>query len=202
MVYCAAAKPVSHSIQQMFADRGFGEMSETRKRTGGKARSKSKAKAAAVRTPGIVKDMSGAAVYAFQPRNKTANAMETMMSKKNQFDRMSQETAVLQKEGVEALVKSGSIAMKGMEDIFKTCMQVSQTSAEKGAEGFKALLGCRTLNELAETHNKLAQQSFDDFMTTATRLSELAVKLATDAFEPINDQFNRSIRKASDAAAA
>lgn len=124
------------------------------------------------------------------------------MTQKKQFDRVTQDMASSGKDHMEAVIQSGNIMFKGMEDMMKTCMQMAQTSAEKGAQGFKTLLGCRTLNELTEVNNRLAQQGFDDFMATATRLSELSVKLASDAFEPINDQLNRSLRKVSEAAAA
>ncbi len=146
----------------------------------------------------------GSTVTAFRPRNAAVTqTMETLMTqKKQQFDRMTQDAAASGKESMDAVIQSGNIVFKGMEDVFKTCIQMAQTSAEKNAQGFKSLLGCRTLSELTEANNRLAQQSFDDFMATTTRLSELTVKLASEAFEPINDQMNRSIRKVSDAVAA
>jgi phasin family protein len=84
----------------------------------------------------------------------------------------------------------------------KTCMGLAQKTAEKNGEAFKTLLSCKTVNEFAAVQNRLAQEGFDDFMTHATRLSELGVKLASDGFAPINDQLGKAIKKAGDAMAA
>ena len=56
--------------------------------------------------------------------------------------------------------------------------------------------------ELTEAQNKLAQQSFDDFMAGATKISEISVKVCGEAFEPLNAQMNTALKKASEAAAA
>ncbi|MBU0800739.1 MAG: phasin family protein [Alphaproteobacteria bacterium] len=130
-------------------------------------------------------------------------AMETIMTKsKEQMEKLSNEAAAVSKDHVEALMKSGSIFMKGYEDIMKTYMGLAQKTAEKNGEAFKTLLSCKTVNEFAEVQNRLAQQGFDDMMTGATKLSELTVKLASEGFAPINDQMSKSIKKASDAMAA
>jgi phasin family protein len=129
--------------------------------------------------------------------------METFMTqKKNQYDKIAADAASAQKEHVDALMQSGKIAMEGMEDIFKTCIALTQTMAEKNAQAFKSLIGCKTLNEFTEAHTRVTQTNFDDIMSGATRLSELAVKTATDALEPINEQFTRSMKFANDALAA
>lgn len=81
-------------------------------------------------------------------------------------------------------------------------MTLAQDSAEKSAAAVKTLLGCKTLNELTEVQNKLAQESLDGFITSATKLSELSVKVATESFEPLNAQLSKTIKKASEAVAA
>jgi hypothetical protein len=58
------------------------------------------------------------------------------------------------------------------------------------------------LNEFTDVQTRMAQASFDEFMTNSTRLSEKAVKLMTEAMEPINDQMGKSIKRASDTMAA
>ena len=130
-------------------------------------------------------------------------AMESMMTKsKEQFEKLSNEASVVGKEGLDALMKSGSIFMKGYEDILKTYMGLAQKTAEKNGEAFKTLLSCKTVNEFVAVQSRLTQQGIDDFMTGTTRLSELSVKLASDGFAPINDQMGKAIKKAGDAMAA
>lgn len=135
----------------------------------------------------------------FQP----SQAMEMMMTKsKEQIEKLSSEAANIGKESMDAWMKSGNVFMKGYEDIFKTCMTIAQKSAEKNGEAFKTLMGCKTVTEYAEVQNRLAQQGFDDFMTGATKISELGIKLATDGFAPINDQLTKAMKKAGETIAA
>lgn len=134
---------------------------------------------------------------------KQAKDMENIMTQgKSQFDKLSQDASKSTKEQFEALIKSGNIFMKGFEDMTGAYMSWAQSSAEKNSQAVKALLGCKTINEYAETQNKWVQQNFDDFMAGTTKLSELSVKVATDAFEPLNDHVSKSIKKAADSVAA
>lgn len=129
--------------------------------------------------------------------------MENIMTQaKAQYEKLTNEATSSGKEGLEALVRSTNIWIKGSEDLFKTYLSLAQDTATKNSEAFKTLLACKNLNELTEAQNKLAQESFDGFMAGATKISELSVKLATEALEPINDQVSKNIRKATDAVAA
>ena len=120
---------------------------------------------------------------------------EIMSNSKNPFGKMPEDTAKLCKEGQEALVESGKIYAKHMESITQFLTGLTQESVEKNTEAFKSLWGCKTLQDLTEAQSKLAQENFDDFMASATKLSELSIKLATEAFEPLNDQFSKTIQK-------
>lgn len=164
---------------------------------------KSKAKKpAAESTVRKAANASGNGFGAFYDIKNNATMEKFMSQGKNQFEKLSQDAANAGKEHVEAFVKSGNIFAKGFEDFLKTYASLAQSSAERNAQAFKALLGSKTLNEYTETQNRVAQENLDDFLSGVTRLSELGVKLATETFEPINDQVSKSIKKASEALAA
>jgi phasin family protein len=130
--------------------------------------------------------------------------LETNMFKGNnkQIDQLTQDAAVMGQAQVDALVKSTTIFTKGMEDIMKTCMELAQEAGEKSQSIAKTMMSCKTINEFADVQTKLAQASFDEFMTNATKISEKSVKLCTEAMEPINDQMGKAMKKATDALAA
>lgn len=158
---------------------------------------------------GLLPAMAGGsfipATLSFNPLRKTDifKSMETFMTQnKTQYDKFANDAAAAGKENVEAFLKSTNIWVKGTEDLIKTCMTLAQENASKNSEAIKTLMGCKTLNELTEVQNKLAQETFDGFMSGATKLSELTVKLTTDALEPINDQVSKSIKKATESVAA
>jgi phasin family protein len=131
------------------------------------------------------------------------DTMETLMNtQKNQFEKISADATEQARQASDILTKSGTVMMKGIEQIMKTCMGIAQTSSEKNAEAVKQLMACKTINEFTEIQNRLSQQNFDELMQNATKLSEICIKVCTEAFDPINDQFSKAIKKASDQMAA
>lgn len=133
----------------------------------------------------------------------TPKSMESMMSKsQSQFDNMSKDANAVVKDGVEAFVKSGKIAAERMQDIMSTCMSMAQDASEKQASAMKNLMACKTINEVTDCQSKLAQASFDEMMSAFTKMTEMSIKMATEAVEPINDQVSKSIKKATESIAA
>ncbi len=128
--------------------------------------------------------------------------LDANLFKGKQFEKVTQGAAVLGQDQVDAVMKSSSIFTRGLEDLIKTCMDIAQDAGEKSASATKTLMACKTLNELTEYQTRLAQSSFDDFMNNATKISEMSVKLCTEALQPINDQLGKTIKKASSTLAA
>lgn len=129
-------------------------------------------------------------------------SMEKIMSSsKNQYEKISADATAASRQGVEAFIKSGTTFAKGAEQMFKTVAEIVQASTERNSAAMKDLLSCKTLNELTEAQNRIAQENFEEVMTASTKLSEMAIKLTTEAFEPINDQVTKSMKKASQLAA-
>lgn len=140
---------------------------------------------------------------AFQPLMDNDYFKEINMFQGNkQFEKLAQDGAALGQDQMDAVMKSSTILTKGLEDIIKTCMEIAQDAGEKSASATKTVLACKTLNELTEVQSKLAQSSFDNFLSNATKLSEMSVKVCTDCFAPINDQVGKAMKKATDSVAA
>lgn len=136
---------------------------------------------------------------------KAYEKMEKMMTKANAanpFDKLSSETMTFGKDCSDACTKSGKIFMKGFEEIVGTVVSLMQSSAEKNAKLMKEALSSKTLNEFAEVQNKMAQSGFDDFMSSATKLSEMSVKILSDATEPVNSHITKAVQKATESIAA
>lgn len=130
-------------------------------------------------------------------------AMETIMGNNQfQFDQFTNEASAFSRENMEAFVQCGNIWFKGVEDIISTAASLAQTSAEKQSEYVKQALSAKTLNEWAETQNKIVQASFDDFMQGATKMTEISVKVVSDAAEPFNAQVAKTMKKTTQNMAA
>jgi len=106
------------------------------------------------------------------------------------------------KESADAWMQCGTIFAKGMEEMMKACMGRAQSAGEKNADVVKSLMACKTINEFAETQNRIAQGTFEEAMSAGAQISEMSVKMMMEAFEPINKQMSTAMKKANDKIAA
>ncbi len=128
--------------------------------------------------------------------------METFTMKPNKnFDKIAQDATASAQEQFEALTQVANNCTKNLEQWTKTCMEMTQETTDELASSAKSLLACKTINEYAEAQSKFAQATFEKIMGNATKLSELSIRLANDSLQPLNEQVNKAIKKASDLAA-
>jgi len=66
---------------------------------------------------------------------------------------------------------------------------------ENVAQTAKALLAAKTLREAADLQNDWAKASFDKLVAEGTKVSELSVKVANEAFQPLNARMNVAVEK-------
>lgn len=123
-------------------------------------------------------------------------------AKKTDFEKTANDAAAFGKEQMEAYSKATSAMAKGSEELLKTCITLSQEAAEKNAAAVKALMACKTLNELTEMQGRLVQEGVEGMISGMTKLSELSVKIASESLEPINAQYSKAMKKAGESMAA
>lgn len=105
------------------------------------------------------------------------------------------EVATLNKQNVEAMVKASDVLAKGAESVGKAYFDFAQSSAEASVEATKAMMGAKTVKDMVDIQSDYARTSFDNFMAESTRISEMTVKLANEAFAPIQAQVNAAFEK-------
>lgn len=119
-----------------------------------------------------------------------------------QFDNILKDTADFNAGYSEACTKSSAIFMKGMENIMGTMMSLAQGAAEKQAEVVKEIMSIKNVNELSDIQSKLMKSGFDDFVSGATKISEISAKVLTDSAAPVSAQMTQAAQKATKAKAA
>ncbi len=137
-----------------------------------------------------------------QPPKEANMTQNNTQNTTKAFEKLNADATAFGQENLDAMIQSSTLFFKGAENLMKTCATLTQESAQKNAEALQTLMSCKTLNELTETQNQLAQDSFDGFIAQATKLSELSLKLAKESLEPINAQVTRTVKRAKDSAAA
>lgn len=106
------------------------------------------------------------------------------------------EVSAMNKESVDAFVKAGEVLTKGSESVGKAYFDFAQASAEASVEATKAMMGAKTVKDFFDIQSEFARTSFDNFLSESTRLSEMSVKVANEAFDPLKAQLNGSFEKA------
>lgn len=138
-----------------------------------------------------------AAIYASKEQVEKAiatgtEALEKAFSmSKDRFE----DIAKMGKEQVDACVTAGNVATKGMETINAEAMAFTKTQIEDQISAAKAMMGAKTLQELIELQNGYAKSAFEAYSAYTTKMSEVATKVAQDAFAPINAQVQASVEK-------
>lgn len=92
----------------------------------------------------------------------------------------------LSKENADALVKSGTVAAKGLEDVAKASQDYIALSSEKADAAFKALFACKSPAEILELNSKLAREAVEGVIADSRKFVELTQSVVTATLEPIS----------------
>jgi phasin family protein len=105
------------------------------------------------------------------------------------------------KENLEALMASGNIVARGVQDLSKTVVALAQESLEDSIAAGKALVGAKTLKEVIDLSSSLAKSNFDKLVAESSRLGKLSSKLAEEALAPIHGRVDAAVKKLTKTAA-
>lgn len=103
------------------------------------------------------------------------------------------ELAAFNKGNFEAFVAAGTAAAKGFETLSAQVIACNQKAVETGVATAKALLGCKTIQDMVEVHSDLTRKGIDEWLAEGTKLSELTVKVANQTAEPINSRLSEAV---------
>jgi phasin family protein len=90
------------------------------------------------------------------------------------------------KDNVEALVKSSSLAVKGIEDLTKAYSTLANQSFEQTSAAVKALTAAKSPTEFQTIYSGLAKSGFESFFAETRKIQELANSVVTSSIAPIN----------------
>jgi phasin family protein len=133
--------------------------------------------------------------------DKAASVIETTQDQfakaaETQF-KAADEVAAFGKSNVDAFMQAGTIFFHGFEEIARTMVGLTQAQVEANMSTAKALISAKTLTELTDLQSAYTKTAFDHAVTEATHLSELAIKIANEAIEPISARVTATIEQMS-----
>lgn len=103
--------------------------------------------------------------------------------------------ASLGQDNVDAMVRSGTIMAKGLEVLGNEMMAFARTSMEDNVAATKALFGVKSVRELVDMQTEYTRKNMNQFLAESAKLTELSVKVANEAMEPIQARVNVAVEK-------
>jgi phasin family protein len=105
------------------------------------------------------------------------------------------ELTEMTQKNVEAFVKAGNAWAKGAESIGKAYFNLAQVSAEAGVEVAQAMFAAKTLKDVVDVHSGYTKASLETIVAEGKKINDMTLKVANEAFEPIQHQVNANIEK-------
>ena len=96
------------------------------------------------------------------------------------------------KESLESAISSLGTWSKGAQAIATEVIDYSKKSVEESAAAWERILGAKTLENAFEVQSEYVKSSYEDFVAEATKLGDLYVDFAKEAYKPFEGAFARA----------
>jgi phasin family protein len=106
----------------------------------------------------------------------------------------------MHKNMFDACVACNTTWTKGCEDISKMWMQSCQSMTQQWMQTCKTMMTAKTVKEAMDTQGEFMRTQFDTTMAETTKITELCVKLASEATEPVQSQWSQMVSSFNKAA--
>jgi len=93
------------------------------------------------------------------------------------------------KDGFEAYVASSTAMTKGFQDIAKEASEFSRKAFEKGTAAFEKATAAKSFDKALEVQQAYAKESYEALVAEMTKMGEMYVAAAKEAYKPFEASF-------------
>jgi phasin family protein len=93
------------------------------------------------------------------------------------------------KDGFDAAVRSFGEMNKGFQAIAAEVTDYSKKAFEDSTRAFEQLVGAKSIEQAVEIQSQYAKKAYDTYMAEMSKLGEMYVGLAKDAYKPVEAAF-------------
>ncbi len=97
----------------------------------------------------------------------------------------------LGKENVDNAMKNFGATSKGFQEIATEMADYSKKSFEDGTAALEQLMAAKSLDKALEVQTDYYKAAYEGFVGQATKIGEMYVGMAKDAYKPIEDAFGK-----------
>ena len=102
----------------------------------------------------------------------------------------------LAREACEAFAQSQGVMARGFEALGLELVGLARSGIDRAAKTASEMLSVKTWSDAIDVNAGLARDSFDTFVDGSTRLSELGIKFAREAAQPLFAHWQKDWAKA------
>jgi hypothetical protein len=95
------------------------------------------------------------------------------------------------KDGFDAAVRSFGEFNKGFQAIAAEVTDYSEKAFEDGTRAFEQLIGAKSIEQAIEIQSQYAKKAYDAYVAEVSKLGEMYVGLAKDAYKPVEAAFSK-----------
>jgi hypothetical protein len=108
---------------------------------------------------------------------------------------MNEDVQKFGKSSMDVALTSFGVWTKGAQAIAVEIVDYSKKSAECSAAAWEKLMGAKSAEKALEVQTQYLKSSYEDFVAEATKLGELYVDLAKQAYKPFEGAFAKAATK-------
>ncbi len=113
---------------------------------------------------------------------------------------MGTKTVEFHKANIEAMIESGKITAKGIQDLAKQNAEYTRENLENASNAMQGFASIKSPRDFMEMQNERARSGFDTMVSQASKNTEAMMKLMGEAFQPISERMSsaaENFRKAA-----
>jgi len=107
--------------------------------------------------------------------------------------RLSDQVQRAGKDGFDAAVSSFGEVNKGFQAIAAEITDYSKKAFEDSTRAFEQLIGAKSIEQAIEIQSQYAKKAYDTYVAEMSKLGEMYVGLAKDAYKPVEVAFNKKV---------
>jgi len=97
------------------------------------------------------------------------------------------------KDGFDATVRSYGEVNKGFQAIAAEITDYSKKAFEDSTRAFEQLIGAKSIEQAVDIQSQYAKKAYDTYVAEMSKLGEMYVGLAKDAYKPVEVAFAKKV---------
>lgn len=103
-----------------------------------------------------------------------------------------EEANQVSKDGMDNAMRSFSAMTKGFQQIASETTEFTKRSYEQSAKMFEQLAQTKSFDKVVEVQNEYARAAYQDWVSQATKLSEIYGDIAKEVYRPFEASFSQA----------